>query len=220
MDPLYHGGRATEQTLLSSFAVESGGHGGTWSRTSSDPTLPCLLAFRHMYRRHSSRLPNLRSMSRSLVGHCHASPWSRVQFVLDSQSSASPSAPACQSPPARSRTAQAVAFSFDDMAVLSAAPLQFVASIPPVTRAFTIATVAASLLYYWLWWTGDSSFSVPYLVLIPGSSIFYPWVFVTSALVETGVIEVRSPPLSSDRLFTPSAAAVHAFDYTRLAEVS
>ena len=77
------------------------------------------------------------------------------------------------------------------MAVLSTAPLQFISSIPPVTRAFTALTVICSLLYYWLWWTSDADFSVPYLVLIPGSSVFYPWTFVTSAFVEIGVVEVR-----------------------------
>lgn len=80
-----------------------------------------------------------------------------------------------------------------NMAVLSFSPLQLVASIPPVTRAFTVATVVMSLLFYWLWWTDGEGFSVPYLVLVPGSSLFYPWTFVTSALVETGVVEVRNP---------------------------
>lgn len=78
------------------------------------------------------------------------------------------------------------------MAVLSSAPLQFVASIPPVTRAFTAATIVASLVYYWLWWTSDENFSVPYLVLVPGKSLFYPWTFITSAFVETSVFEVRN----------------------------
>ncbi|THH33444.1 hypothetical protein EUX98_g756 [Antrodiella citrinella] len=53
------------------------------------------------------------------------------------------------------------------MAVLSTAPLQFVASIPPVTRAFTAATILSSLLYYVLWWRGGEEFSAPYLVLVP-----------------------------------------------------
>ena len=77
------------------------------------------------------------------------------------------------------------------MAVLSSAPLQFIASIPPVTRAFTAATVVGSLVYYWLWWTREADFSVPYLVLVPGTSLFYPWTFVTSAFVETTIFEVR-----------------------------
>ncbi|PSR76642.1 hypothetical protein PHLCEN_2v8239 [Hermanssonia centrifuga] len=76
------------------------------------------------------------------------------------------------------------------MAILSSAPLQFVASIPAVTRAFTAATVLLSLVYYWLLWTRDQDFSVPYLVLVPGSSIFYPWTFVTSAFVETSGLEL------------------------------
>ncbi|KAI0803331.1 eukaryotic integral membrane protein-domain-containing protein [Irpex lacteus] len=76
------------------------------------------------------------------------------------------------------------------MAVLATAPLQFIASIPPVTRAFTALTVVSSLLYYWLWWTSSGNFSVPWLVLEPGSSIFYPWTFVTSAFVETTIIEL------------------------------
>ncbi|KAI0082082.1 DUF1751-domain-containing protein, partial [Panus rudis PR-1116 ss-1] len=74
------------------------------------------------------------------------------------------------------------------MAVLSFAPLQFIASVPPVTRTFTAATVVTSLLYYWLYWTTEDA--LPYLVLVPGSSLFYPWTFVTSALVETTVIEL------------------------------
>jgi len=75
------------------------------------------------------------------------------------------------------------------MAVLSAAPLQFVASTPPVTRAFTAATIVSTLFYYWLWWRSDEEFSAPYLVLIPGYAIYNPWTFLTSALVETGIVE-------------------------------
>ncbi len=83
------------------------------------------------------------------------------------------------------------------MAVLSLAPLQYVASIPPATRAFTAATVVFSLLYYFLLWTGDETFSAPYLVLIPGSSLFYPWTFLTSAFVESSIIEVRASACST-----------------------
>lgn len=80
------------------------------------------------------------------------------------------------------------------MAVLSLAPLQFIASIPPVTRAFTAATVVSSLLYYWLAWTTEGEYSPPYLVLIPGTSFFYPYTFFTSAFVETTLIEVCARP--------------------------
>ncbi|OBZ79453.1 hypothetical protein A0H81_01206 [Grifola frondosa] len=76
------------------------------------------------------------------------------------------------------------------MAVLTSAPLHFIASIPPATRAFTAATIGFSFLYYGLSWTGNGDSSVPYLVLVPGSSIFYPWTFLTSAFVETTIIEL------------------------------
>ena len=76
------------------------------------------------------------------------------------------------------------------MAVLSLAPLQLVSSIPPATRAITAATVLFSLLYYFLRWSSDEAFSAPYLVLVPGSCLFYPWTFLTSAFVESTIIEV------------------------------
>lgn len=74
------------------------------------------------------------------------------------------------------------------MAVLPS-PLLFIASIPPVTRGFTAATVVLSLLYAWLVWTG-ATVNAPYLTVVPGSSLFYPWTFVTSVLVETSIFEV------------------------------
>jgi hypothetical protein len=67
----------------------------------------------------------------------------------------------------------------------------FIASIPLVTRAFTAATVVSTLLYAWLRWQ-YGLVNNPYLALIPGSSLFYPWTFITSSLVETGLIEVNS----------------------------
>jgi hypothetical protein len=73
------------------------------------------------------------------------------------------------------------------MAVLTT-PLQLITSTPPVTRAFTGLTIAFSLLYLWLHWSGIST---PYLTLIPGNSLFYPWTFVTSVFVETNIVEVR-----------------------------
>ncbi|KAI0361426.1 eukaryotic integral membrane protein [Trametes cingulata] len=76
------------------------------------------------------------------------------------------------------------------MAVLSSAPLQFVASIPLATRVITAATIVFSLLYYFLRWSGYEAASMPWLVLIPGSSIFYPWTFLTSAFVESTIIEL------------------------------
>ncbi|KAJ7170059.1 eukaryotic integral membrane protein [Mycena filopes] len=73
------------------------------------------------------------------------------------------------------------------MAVLPS-PLLFIASIPPVTRGFTAATIVSSLFYAWLRWNGTTS--TPYLTVVPGSSLFYPWTFVTSVLVETSIFEL------------------------------
>ncbi|KAJ6604839.1 eukaryotic integral membrane protein-domain-containing protein [Mycena vulgaris] len=73
------------------------------------------------------------------------------------------------------------------MAVL-ASPLLFIASIPPVTRGFTAATLVSSLFYAWLRWNG--TVYTPYLTVVPGSSLFYPWTFVTSVLVETSIFEL------------------------------
>ncbi|KAH7886121.1 eukaryotic integral membrane protein-domain-containing protein [Phlebopus sp. FC_14] len=74
------------------------------------------------------------------------------------------------------------------MAILST-PLQYLNSIPPVTRGFAAATLAASSLYLWFWWTTGSTYA-PYLTLVPGSSLFYPWTFASSALVETSILEL------------------------------
>ncbi|CCM03138.1 uncharacterized protein FIBRA_05259 [Fibroporia radiculosa] len=76
------------------------------------------------------------------------------------------------------------------MAVFSVSPAQFISSIPPATRAYTAATIAFSLLYYVLELVSGTEFAAPYLVLIPGSSAFYPWTLLTSALVETTVVEL------------------------------
>ena len=76
------------------------------------------------------------------------------------------------------------------MTILSS-PVQYVVSTPPVTRAFTAATVVLSLLYYWVAWSSGDSYAAPYLTLVPGTSIYYPWSFLTAGLVETSLIEVR-----------------------------
>ncbi|KAI0830491.1 DUF1751-domain-containing protein [Trametes gibbosa] len=76
------------------------------------------------------------------------------------------------------------------MAILSSAPLQFVASIPLATRVITAATIVLSLVYYFLRWSGNEVTSLSWLVLLPGSSIFYPWTLLTSAFVETTVVEL------------------------------
>ncbi|KAJ4485837.1 eukaryotic integral membrane protein-domain-containing protein [Lentinula aciculospora] len=74
--------------------------------------------------------------------------------------------------------------------ILTSLSITFIASIPTVTRYFTLATVAFSVVYAWLDWNSDGAKLFPYLVLVPGSSLFYPWTFVTSALVETTLWEL------------------------------
>jgi len=74
------------------------------------------------------------------------------------------------------------------MAILSS-PLQYLAAVPPVTRAWTAATVVSTLFYFWVAWKTHNDYA-PYITLVPGSSIFYPWTFFSSALVETSIIEL------------------------------
>lgn len=74
------------------------------------------------------------------------------------------------------------------MAILST-PLQCIKSVPPVTRFFTAATLASSTLYLWIRWTTGPT-PVAYLTLVPGTSLFFPWTFATSALVEISIIEL------------------------------
>ena len=63
-------------------------------------------------------------------------------------------------------------------------------NVPPVTRALIGAlffqSLVCAVLRYWQW----SSHGVvlrPYLVLIPQLSLFFPWTFVTTTLVEGNV---------------------------------
>lgn len=75
--------------------------------------------------------------------------------------------------------------------VMLSSPVQIIASTPIATRCFTGATIGFSLLYYLLRWQNNGVYTLPYLILIPGQSIFYPWTFVTAGLVEVTVLEVR-----------------------------
>lgn len=75
------------------------------------------------------------------------------------------------------------------MAILSS-PLQIIASTPITTRSFTASTVGFSLLYYLLRWLNNKPSAAPFITLVPGESIFYPWTFVTAGLVEVTLIEV------------------------------
>ncbi|KAF6766649.1 eukaryotic integral membrane protein-domain-containing protein [Ephemerocybe angulata] len=75
------------------------------------------------------------------------------------------------------------------MAMLSS-PLVLIQSVPPVTRAFTAATLVTSALYGWCWWRGVGPDAAFYTTLIPGSLIYAPWTLLTSALVETTIWEL------------------------------
>lgn len=74
------------------------------------------------------------------------------------------------------------------MAVFS--PIQLIASVPPLTRLFTLTTVLLSLSYLYSQWKSDATYPLPYLTLVPGTSLFYPWTFFTSVFVETSIFEV------------------------------
>jgi membrane associated rhomboid family serine protease len=76
------------------------------------------------------------------------------------------------------------------MAVLSS-PLSLLLAVPPVTRAFSAATIISSAIYAWLWWSGMAQEVAPYITMVPGSAVFYPWTVITSAFVETSLMEVR-----------------------------
>jgi len=74
------------------------------------------------------------------------------------------------------------------MAILST-PLQYLASVPVVTRAWAAATIVFSSFYFWITWK-THNYDTPYITLVPGSSVFYPWTFLTAALVETSIVEL------------------------------
>jgi len=73
------------------------------------------------------------------------------------------------------------------MAVLQS-PITFIASIPPVTRYFTVATVFTSVVHAWFRWKGTDI--TDYLALVAGYSLFRPWTFLSSVLLETNVLGV------------------------------
>ena len=101
------------------------------------------------------------------------------------------------------------------MAILSS-PLDYISSTPIVTRVLTASTLFASLLYFFLRWHGEKAYSLPYLTLVPGSSIFYPWTFFTAGLVETNIIQVRSIDCILITRLIVLEAFLHAFICTSL----
>ncbi|KAF9513593.1 hypothetical protein BS47DRAFT_1296004 [Hydnum rufescens UP504] len=73
------------------------------------------------------------------------------------------------------------------MAMLNS-PLQFVTSIPPAARAFTILLVVSSLLRNLL--AVYSPGKQAYLDLVPGLTLWHPWTLITSAFVEVTIVEM------------------------------
>ncbi|KAJ3542823.1 hypothetical protein NMY22_g3362 [Coprinellus aureogranulatus] len=74
------------------------------------------------------------------------------------------------------------------MAMLSS-PLAIIQSVPPVTRAFTAATILSTAVYGYCWWKGVGPDAAYYMTMMPGSCLFTPWTFLTSALVEASIWE-------------------------------
>ena len=92
---------------------------------------------------------------------------------------------------------KATARGFDQTLVMAVfSPAQLIASVPPLTRFFTLTTVLFSLFYLYLQWKSEITYPLPYLTLVPGTSLFYPWTFFTSVFVEITVYEVCFHPLS------------------------
>lgn len=63
-------------------------------------------------------------------------------------------------------------------------------NIPPVTRVLLVSLVFQSLLsaaIRYRQWSETSEIVLPYLTLIPGLSVVYPWTFITSTLVEGNI---------------------------------
>ncbi|KAF9486292.1 DUF1751-domain-containing protein [Pholiota conissans] len=85
------------------------------------------------------------------------------------------------------------------MAVLSS-PLVMLQSVPPVTRAFTGATIASSALYGYLCWKGLGPEAAHYMTIVPGSAFYAPWTLFTSVFVEITIFE-----LIASLIFVPAS---------------
>lgn len=100
-------------------------------------------------------------------------------------------------------------------------------SLPPATRALTGTLIAASLLFLLLRLsvtphdlktifgaTGDVSLVFPWLVLVPGKVVWAPWTLLTSAFVETNLVEASpSLPFGLSAAARASEALVLLIDY-------
>jgi membrane associated rhomboid family serine protease len=63
-------------------------------------------------------------------------------------------------------------------------------NIPPITRILLIVLILQSFLGFairYRQWSKTSEAAIPYLTLVPSLSITYPWVFLSTTLVESNV---------------------------------
>jgi len=83
------------------------------------------------------------------------------------------------------------------MALLST-PLQTFQSTPPATKAIGLIILLSSLIFQYLYYVQaqaspvglvDTAATFPYIVMVPGSWMWYPWTIITSSFVETRVLE-------------------------------
>lgn len=78
-----------------------------------------------------------------------------------------------------------------------------ITSLPPATRIVTALLVISTTLLFLLRLSlaprdlktifgasGDTTLAVPWLVLVPGSVVWYPWTLVTAAFAESNLVEV------------------------------
>jgi hypothetical protein len=66
-------------------------------------------------------------------------------------------------------------------------------NIPPVTRVALGALVVQSFLsaaIRYRQWTSTSDVVIPYLTLVPQLSLFYPWTFLSTTLVENNIFTI------------------------------
>jgi len=65
-------------------------------------------------------------------------------------------------------------------------PLQYLTSIPPVTRGISILLIVLPTAYSWLQ-LHDYDVT-PYFTVVPGSIIWYPWTLISAAFIEETVL--------------------------------
>jgi membrane associated rhomboid family serine protease len=72
-------------------------------------------------------------------------------------------------------------------------------NIPPVTRILIVTLALQSVLsaaIRYRQWTANSEIVIPYLNLIPQLSVFYPWTFLTTTLIESNIFTLTIAQLT------------------------